>query len=791
MSDEHLTLTITRSADVLRPYRIELRLPGSLGLEPLSVLRTDCPLTIAESDRLRSGLADDAFITRASERVSRWLLDPLDPSDLDLNLLLVQALAGSGSDQLRLQVRLEPAARSYRADPLAATLNDLPFELLAYRNAAGEREYFILNPAAAGIVYLPYSAVLQAEPAVDPPWAPLAVSPFRILLVRSDPEDQSEAVPPAAPYRAQILELRPGDVEVELLSSERGAASDGPPTPQALRSRLSDPATNYALLIYLGHGTMDTGQPALILEGDDRYSRAFIVARNKDVLGNAAVVVLVGCMTAAVPPAKQAQVAAQIPDSQRGHQGAAQSLVNSSMPTGGLGTLAAIGMRDQLTAEQADLFLRAFLTSFLKTNPGNVELAVRAARSALAMTIQAWFAPAAFRRPGGEPIINLRPVHALPTAPIRIEEFLLDQGFTPEGARKFFDIQVRSNWLSDAFEEVVLRETVGRREAMRNVDDLIGYDNAIIFGAEGSGKSSLFVELSRRARNKQILDITVNQALTPGNLAVKFRDAVIESALASLLKRLNADPAHSDHQLWLRLLRNPTNHARLQALILAFERADFRLPESADRHEMLRYYNDYQSDKERTNDLSLWIGTLRSITDAIGLTAFHLIIDGFPVQSASEQEIDSMLDIIARLYNPALNFTYKLFLPEVFRERITRSLLRTNRPRLFSIPEWSIPTLCGMLNRRFTVCSRREGNSNEAQLTNLHDICDRETVPDDICEQIAELAAGSPRQLITLVRTVVVHHCTFHYDRPGTTVFNKPGITRDAIEDALDTTIVL
>src|SRR5262249_35444445 len=148
------------------------------------------------------------------------------------------------------------------------------------------------------------------------------------------------------------------NVEVQVLTSEPGAAPTETATYEHIDAQLQ--AQHYDIVIYLGHGRLvmptDSSLPPManiILEDEPQYGKPYdstqmaaIFHRSKN---KRAVLLLVGCLTAAaVPPEQQSQVDNSI----QGLQGLAQQLLRNT------DIALAVGMRSRLDGNSAKAFLK-------------------------------------------------------------------------------------------------------------------------------------------------------------------------------------------------------------------------------------------------------------------------------------------------------------------------------------------------------------------------------------------------------------------------------------------------
>ena len=338
-------------------------------------------------DSFRMGKLDPLAMARLSDDVSRWLFDPdLRPT--------VQNWLRANSD-LRLVFSVD--------EDLQSRLAEVPIELLQTDSV----QHLAVHNRVKSLVHLLPKVGTPPDATTGQDW------PFRVLIVRSNPTDVNNGkVPPADQFRQKILtvagtRLGPGYVEVDLLSSEAGAVTLGPPTFQQFRDTLE--TLEYDVLVFLGHGDIEQIHPDLPplsllhfeTEGhlhDSINSRQLAALLQRHPVP---VVLLAGCLTAAGPGDPEVE---QLPVWMRGNQGMAQALVNSES-----GVAFAVGMRCQVDVNDTLAFVERFFVSLLLRHKGNVEMAVSEARASLYLLkplTSAWAAPMAFTSLRPEPLLE-------------------------------------------------------------------------------------------------------------------------------------------------------------------------------------------------------------------------------------------------------------------------------------------------------------------------------------------------------------------------------------------------
>lgn len=390
----------------------DLRFLLSVTNPPLELKRAGTRLSLltpAELEIFRSGNAPENVVRRVQEEISKWLMYE------GLTVNLQRAFQNQAEFPVRLIIDVD--------DELRSDLADLPFELVEF-----QRLTFLLMDEVNSIVHL-----LQKVTSVQPSLSDRR-PPLRVLLVRTSPNDFNVRVPLAAPLREEIKHLVPSEfpdlITVDMLSSEE--PGQPPVTWEAFKEKLAAAkagGTEYDLLVYLGHGDLlkpageDTATGSLLFEHPDGESSDPIRAEKLRIILQAhpiSAVLLCGCLTGAAFEAldeeQRASVLRRLPDRMRGVQSVAQSLVRES------GVQLAVGMRWRLELNDATAFIKAFFASLLKGQPGDVEIAVRAGRQALADINPfppSWSAPVIYRTRGDEPMFPFlaNPQHAPSTHP--------------------------------------------------------------------------------------------------------------------------------------------------------------------------------------------------------------------------------------------------------------------------------------------------------------------------------------------------------------------------------------
>jgi hypothetical protein len=378
---------------------LQVNLPGvSQAGQPFDRLNLDLPP--ADTDRLRLGTAGKQLVDNVTAEVSEWLLSN------DLGVYLNQAINQPNNGKVRLIL-------SVNDEQLRSKLNDIPFELCT-QSGAGMLP-IVLREQVESVIYL------LPKVGIPPQSTSSGEYPLRILLLRSNPLDLGGNVPPAADVKSEIDNLLNNHhflsqnlVQIHILSSEPNANVVGRPTLEDLQNQLQQ--IPYDILVYLGHGEVLSVYPdsppvgVLQLETADAsnhesvpFDKLTFLLHKKPV----PVVLLVGCLTAADIRAEiRTDVEAAIPVWMRGSQAVAQALINSES-----GVQVAVGMRFRLETLDAKRFLKGFFQSLFDdgNSPGNVEVAVRSARSALKLgntNYYSWSSPMVFSSLAREPIFS-------------------------------------------------------------------------------------------------------------------------------------------------------------------------------------------------------------------------------------------------------------------------------------------------------------------------------------------------------------------------------------------------
>ena len=361
-------------------------------------------VTDDELRQLQYGDAPSPFVDDVRVRLSKWFLAQ------DLEALVGTALDfAQGGEPITLVFSVDEA--------LAADLGDTPFELIGL---SGNPEGLVLNTRIASFIHL--------LPKVEAPINKTRSWPLRVLIVRSNPKDLGGAIPPADPMRQALRRimaedpvLNPELVKIDILSREDGPDLAGLPTVAQLENQLD--RKEYDILVYIGHGDVSSSASperktggVLQLEDETGENRATLdagtLARLLGEQNPVPVVLLLGCLTATedIPEDMREGVKELLPQWLSGSRGVAQVLINSAS-----GVQFAIGMRYKIDTTIALLFFEHFFRSLLRNNPGNVEAAVRFARSRLARMSYMWSAPVVFSTLHDEPLFPF--IEDRPTCP--------------------------------------------------------------------------------------------------------------------------------------------------------------------------------------------------------------------------------------------------------------------------------------------------------------------------------------------------------------------------------------
>ena len=381
-------------------WRFKVRGPGIFEEAGIELERDKPDFQPSDLEEMRRGQPEQNLTERVSQKLSRWFFGT------DLIHRLAPALQGAEDGGLRLVLSVNPK--------LQLELADVPFELM---QLDGGDLPLLLNRRVDGLVHLLPKAGRPL--AVPPPrsW------PLRVLLFRANPKDLGGSVPPLAPLadgiRAITAELGlPADaLKLDLVSSEEGVGRAA--TFDAFHDCLN---YRYDVIVFLGHGELlaipgTTPSSWLQFESPDGSSSVVSTKQMAEALqDNAPVVLLAGCLTAAVDAAGNG-VPEELAAWMQGQQGVAQALVNSFESSVRL----AVGMRYKLENSDAQWFLKGFFKSLLKGAPGNVEIAVRKGRAdiyAQRTHPPGWAAPMVFRALDKEPVFEFMaqpPQEAPPT----------------------------------------------------------------------------------------------------------------------------------------------------------------------------------------------------------------------------------------------------------------------------------------------------------------------------------------------------------------------------------------
>jgi hypothetical protein len=471
--------------------------------------------------QLRSGEPTLALVDQLTIQVSEWLLSN------DLNVDLENAVNNAQGERIRVVLNIDR--------DILPKLSDVPVELIELKNTGLP---LVLSPKVESMVHLLPGVGGQGNIADPSTW------PLRVLIVRSNPPDLGRAVPRALPIRKALLEtgkrvvrhLGPGlspeenPVLVDLLSDEPGVKK--PATWQGLRNQLA--SANYHILIYLGHGdvlqTHEGVQPGGVLQmesedGKGHDSVGFKQLRVEFMQHPVPVVVLAGCLTAVgvakLPDSMKKGIEELKPQWIRGSQGVAQALVDSDS-----GVQFAVGMRYMLETNSAVRFIKAFFSSLLLANPGNVEEAVRAGRQDLHAKSPfppSWSAPMIFRSLGQEPMFGF--MKTPPDKPIDPVVTAKQDAFE----------KLRLSFLQ-SLEDVPLSSLPTRRpDPLKPLNDI---EKELLENARSIGP----VIMPQRVLDAQPSQQVVVPVLLHGNLNIKLLKGEVRVSGSAKIAKLEARP---------------------------------------------------------------------------------------------------------------------------------------------------------------------------------------------------------------------------------------------------------
>jgi hypothetical protein len=252
----------------------------------------------------------------------------------------------------------------------APELQALPWELLY---DAGQHEFLALSGKALITRYL---SVPQGAP-------PLGVQPpLGVLIVTASPRDQ-----PSLDVAAEEAAVREALAPLQAEGLVRVASLPHAQV-MALRETLRDVQPH--ILHFVGHGTVERGGGALILEDEEGFSRSLSSSALRTVLQRTDVrlAVLNACLTA-----RDTGVEAISSNARQALLGVGPALVR-----GGLG--AVVAMQFSLSTHAAQLFAQDFYRTLARLEP--VDQAVSRAREALMLEFgedqRNWATPVLFLR---------------------------------------------------------------------------------------------------------------------------------------------------------------------------------------------------------------------------------------------------------------------------------------------------------------------------------------------------------------------------------------------------------
>lgn len=385
-----ITVTATQAEDTLI-LSIEDSQAGEFPSQEQRIALRDLP-SPEELKALARGDAELEVVNQVRLKVSRAFLGPTN-----------QVTPLGQSLRTALQ-RTRPVQLVFKRQRQRTILDSLRLELLEFDGPAP----LVLNRRIS---------IVHAVPKTSPPRPGQPVQGrLRILLVRSNPRDFGNDVPPAFNLRAAILKIAP-HVHIDIVSSESGVDQDviiGRPTVENLLDILTS-SSGYNILIFLGHGALSGGPSnpvgQLLLEESNTYSKPVNAEFLSSVLLQECQIpfaLLVACFSAASPEtAIRLKEAAG--DSVRGSLSVAEALVS-----GPSDIRIAVGMRHRVNTDDAENMLSSFIAAlFDPKTPGCVHPAIYSLRRNVADDITsrpAYAAPVVFVPLGliSEPFFDIR-----------------------------------------------------------------------------------------------------------------------------------------------------------------------------------------------------------------------------------------------------------------------------------------------------------------------------------------------------------------------------------------------
>jgi hypothetical protein len=295
-------------------------------------------------------------------------------------------------------------------------------------------------------------------------------------------------------------------------------------------------------------------------------------------------------------------------------------------------------------------------------------------------------------------------------------------------------------------------------------DQLVGDpsnpESLILFAPQGYGKTSHRLEIARIAGAcSESAALVVHFTDFESLLAPGVGPIGIESYIAPIRKlTLEAldDALRRQPERELRLQHDPTRFACFSALLKLYcrRRAMTRPAPNA----LVELYE--QEYRQSSLTFREWLHELVELARAVGFASIYVLLDCLDESARTRDKPAVMFQLLSPLLDaPNLlqecGFAFKFFLPQTLQQPMQREGIG----RLDRIPQyqlkWSEHDLRKMLSERLKIYSRIDQTSSQGH-ESFAILCAE--VP-EIDRWLVQHAAGSPRQMIYLARSIVDEHC--------------------------------
>lgn len=365
---------------------------------------------------------------------------------------------------------------------------------------------------------------------------------------------------------------------------------------------------------------------------------------------------------------------------------------------------------------------------------------------------------------------------------ILLRDFLEAQGLQFDDDDLFvMKAEAQERFLSKVFiSNVVIHnpQTQGRERFV----DLIDPRSVFIFAHPGYGKSSMRMELARRARTERQPPVLVVQIDIMALEKTSQTDSgCLDLIVRSILREFRTQVA-SRKQQWLQMGENPDTLVQFLALESEFNGVPLPTPPLSmpPEQQIQNQALIYRRDRDQGSDY--WLPLIWNVVRAAGFGAIYLFVDRLddflPPRYKPQDAIEILQHLlVGGLLIPPGKIAWKFFL----NKRLDHFIEQRLRDRLITpflyLQQWDNRDLMRMFNYRLTFFASR-GNVRAPTGKKLLDLC-ADDVTEELLLDLAQYANGSPRAFIELIMELCNEHCK-------TTTTTTARIARNTIEHVIE-----